>query len=172
MWRTLAGLAILMLSVACGRSPTAAGSVEAVDLSGFWNGQFREIGCTSVCEPCCSARYKGGFPMRDFTLSLVQQGSELTGRFEELARKNVNPLKGTVSGSVSARQVKLAGSLAWRSELIPDSFGFVDLRDFDGTVDPALAHLTAKFVLLDRGTGTDVWMRLDCEVVRMERGSP
>lgn len=177
-WPRLGAVMMVVLQFACNRPPTRPTIAEelappGVNVSGVWQGRYRETRCTSTCcQPSCSMRFKGGAPMRDFTITLTQEGALVSGLFAETPVPNVSPLKGVVSGVVSERRLKLVGSLGWRSEIFPDNFGIVDLQNFEGSVDALGERVTGTFVLRDLRMDGSEFLRRECEIVRLGRTSP
>jgi hypothetical protein len=145
----------------CDQAPT----VPTPDVTGVWIGRYEETHCSGSCLPCCSARFKTGAPVRDFRLTLTQQGSSIAGQFEELRLENSGALTGPVVGGVSAFQLNLTGKLSWFSELDPTVFQLTDLRDFNGRVDPKGEHITGRFALRDIATDGSTFMHRECKIV-------
>lgn len=112
-------------------------------------------------------RFKAGYPMRDFTLTLMQQDTRVAGQFEELPLESVAALSGVVSGGVSGYRVELVGKLSWY--IGPDANGFTELQGFDATVAPGGTEATGTFTLADRHEDGSDFMQRECTIVWLER---
>lgn len=150
----------LLVSAGAGAAPGGTAPSAVINVAGVWNGRYQEEACTSACcEPSCSARFKGGPPTRDFTLTLSQQDARVSGRFEEGPAGASAPLSGSVSGQVNGRMLTLSGHLTWQSPTFPNVGGSSDLLNFTATVDDAGRRLGGTFVLLDHADDGSEFLR-------------
>jgi hypothetical protein len=149
-------------------TPPAVVAPTPAQIAGMWIGRYRETSCSGDA-PACSQRFKTGEPEFDFTLTVTQQGNQLTGMFDITPRPFEAHAKGALSGTASGTAVQLTGRLPWSSDQDPGVYGRKEIENFAAVADQASENMAGTFAIAHVEGDAFLRFRTQAQILRLAK---